>query len=78
MSRNPNYDELETLIDPGLPKAFVLHVPDEWVRGTLKAGLFWNGKRLEETILQFQIEVSGHQITVCADSNPEWDIPTVH
>lgn len=78
MSLNPNFDELETLLDPGLPEEFELRVPDEWVLGTLKAGLFWNKKKLSETLTKFQLEISGHKITVVADSDPDMGIPSVH
>lgn len=72
------WQALETT-EGGIPTEFVLRVPDEWVKGTLKAGLVFkdNGDRLPETLTRFRLTPAGFEVTVRADSDPDsW--PTQH
>lgn len=78
---NPNLFELETLIDPDLPKEVVLRVPDEWLLGTLKSGLVYTGGgqgSVPETVTCVRVVVAGHDITLRADGDPDFDVPVIH
>lgn len=70
---NAAVSELETLLDPSLPKEFELRVPDEWFKGLLRDGLVFEGTTtaVPDTYTSVTIKIHDHRITVRADSDPE-------
>jgi hypothetical protein len=72
VKRNAIAVELEDLLDPYLPAEFELRVPDAWMVGLLKEGL-WDsrGLRVPEHTRRLRMKVLEHIITVRADSDPD-------
>ncbi len=68
---NPVLEELESLLDPGLPPRFTLHVPDEWMLGLLKQGMLIGGKRVPESRTSLYVRLLDYDVLLRADSDPD-------
>jgi len=68
---NPILDELESMLDPGLPATFTLHVPDAWMVGLLKAGMTLGDKPVPESRTSLYVRLLDYDIVLRADSDPD-------
>jgi hypothetical protein len=73
---NPNVHELEELLDPGLPAEFTLWVPDAWMAGALRAGLYTGTTRIPPNHKRIIVRSGETLIEIRADAST--DAPTIH